>query len=84
MGIDSRRDNSLPLKIVLGSLADAHLRESQQRREPPVTFILSTSYYDYTKYKKLNKDGRVPMEDRKGPFEHFRPRSLLLSVSIFI
>jgi hypothetical protein len=32
---------------------------------------------------RLNKDGRVLMEDRKGALDHFRPRSLLLSVSIF-
>jgi hypothetical protein len=32
---------------------------------------------------RLNKDGRVLMEDRKGAFDHFRPRSLLLSVSSF-
>ena len=31
---------------------------------------------------RLNKDGRVPMEDRKGPFDHFRPKSLMLSVSL--
>lgn len=29
----------------------------------------------------LNKDGRVPMEDRKGPFDQFKPKSLILSVS---
>ena len=29
----------------------------------------------------LNKDGRVPMADRKGPFDQFKPKSLILSVS---
>ncbi len=29
----------------------------------------------------LNKDGRVPMSDRKGPFDQFKPKSLILSVS---
>ncbi|KAL7530308.1 hypothetical protein ACHAWF_003331 [Thalassiosira exigua] len=29
----------------------------------------------------LNKDGRVLMEDRKGPLDHFRPRSLALSTT---
>ncbi len=30
---------------------------------------------------KLNKDGRVPMEDRKGAFDHMKPKSLVISVS---
>ena len=78
MGRDSHREQTLPLQVVLGSLAYKQPRESQ---DPPAS-ILGTSYYDYSKYKKLNKDGRVPMEDRKGPFEHFRLKSLVLSVSV--
>ena len=59
--------------------------------ESPASNILGTSYFATPKVgssrgrlaMRLNKDGRVPMEDRKGALDHFRPRSLLLSVSIF-
>ena len=61
----------------------------------PVAYILGTSYFATPRLLgantsgvnrrssvlRLNKDGRVPMEDRKGPFDHFRPKSLVLSVS---
>jgi hypothetical protein len=57
----------------------------------PVAYILGTSYFatprlgantgNRRSVLRLNKDGRVPMEDRKGPFDHFRPKSLVLSVS---
>ena len=58
----------------------------------PVAYILGTSYFatpwlganigNRRSVLRLNKDGRVPMEDRKGPFDHFRPKSLVLSVSL--
>ena len=64
----------------------------------PVAHILGTSYFATPRLlgannnggnnprrssvSRLNKDGRVPMEDRKGPFDHFRPKSLMLSVSL--
>ena len=58
--------------------------------ESPASNILGTSYFATPMGSsrgrlamRLNKDGRVPMEDRKGALDHFRPRSLLLSVSIF-
>ena len=76
----------LPLKIVLGSLAPSP--KEQEAWTPPTTYILGTSYAYYSaprngkKYNKLNKDGRVAMEDRKGPFDHFRPKALALSVSL--
>jgi len=43
---------------------------------------LATSYYADPKYapSKLNRDGRVPMEDRKGAFSQFRPKNLLINV----
>ena len=43
---------------------------------------LATSYYaDPTSaYSKLNRDGRVPMEDRKGALSQFRPKNLLINV----
>ena len=56
--------------------------------ESPATYILGTSYYatpslgDRRSVLKLNKDGRVPCEDRKSPFSQFKPKSLLLSVSL--
>ena len=56
--------------------------------ETPATYILGTSYYatpslgDRRSVLKLNKDGRVPCEDRKSPFSQFKPKSLLLSVSL--
>jgi hypothetical protein len=60
---------------------------------PPASSILGTSYFATPRVDSssrgrmmammLNKDGRVLMEDRKGAFDHFRPRSLLLSVSSF-
>ena len=56
--------------------------------ESPTTYILGTSYYatpslgDRRSILKLNKDGRVPCEDRKSPFSQFKPKSLLLSVSL--
>ena len=60
---------------------------------PPASSILGTSYFATPRVDnssrgrmmamRLNKDGRVLMEDRKGAFDHFRPRSLLLSVSSF-
>lgn len=56
--------------------------------ESPTTYILGTSYYatpslgDRRSVLKLNKDGRVPCEDRKSPFSQFKPKSLLLSVSL--
>ena len=64
--------------------------------ESPTTYILGTSYFatpslgssnsnssssNRRLVLKLNKDGRVPMEDRKGSFSQFKPKSLLLSVS---
>lgn len=64
----------------------------------PATYILGTSYFatprlgnssvgsssssNRRSVLKLNKDGRVPMEDRKGSFDHFKPKSLALSVSL--
>ena len=55
--------------------------------ESSASNILGTSYFATPSRgrlaMRLNKDGRVPMEDRKGALDHFRPRSLLLSVSIF-
>ena len=71
----------MPLKIVLGSFAQDQNALFIHNRQDPTTYILGTSSYDFTKFKKLNKEGRVPMEDRKGPFDHFRPKSLVLSVS---
>ena len=56
--------------------------------ESPATYILGTSYYatpslgDRRSVLKLNKDGRVPCEDRKSPFSQLKPKSLLLSVSL--
>jgi hypothetical protein len=59
---------------------------------PPASSILGTSYFATPRVDnssrgrlamRLSKDGRVLMEDRKGAFDHFRPRSLLLSVSSF-
>jgi hypothetical protein len=60
--------------------------------ESPADYILGTSYFATPRLGvtgnrrsallKLNKDGRVPMEDRKGPFDHFSPKSLVLSVSL--
>ena len=59
----------------------------------PATYILGTSYFATARVGApssggsrrsalgLNKDGRVPMEDRKGAFSQFKPRALLLSVS---
>ena len=64
--------------------------------ESPTTYILGTSYFatpslgssnsnssssNRRLVLKLNKDGRVPMEDRRGSFSQFKPKSLLLSVS---
>jgi hypothetical protein len=80
MGKNSHTERTLDLQVVLGSIAYTQPRELQH--PPASASILGTSYYDVTKYKKLNKEGRVPMEDRKGPFEHFRPKSLVLSVSV--
>ena len=60
--------------------------------ESPAAYILGTSYFanprlgvigNRRSVLKLNKDGRVPMEDRKGPFDHFSPKSLVLSVSLY-
>ena len=58
----------------------------------PVAYILGTSYFatpwlgpnigNRQLVLRLNKDSRVLMEDRKGPFDHFRPKSLVLSVSL--
>lgn len=58
----------------------------------PDTYILGTSYFATPRLdtslgssssrrsmRRLNKDGRVPMEDRKGAFDHFKPRALVLS-----
>ncbi|KAL9191119.1 hypothetical protein ACHAXT_000825 [Thalassiosira profunda] len=57
----------------------------------PATYILGTSYFATARVGApssgvsrrsalgLNKDGRVPMEDRKGAFSQFKPRALLLS-----
>lgn len=80
MGSSYGREHPLPLKIVLGSFARQY--EVHNREDPATSSILGTSSYDFTKYKKLDKEGRVPMEDRKGPFDHFRPKSLVLSVSV--
>eukprot|EP00956_Cyclotella_meneghiniana_P043081 scaffold252335_cov86-Cyclotella_meneghiniana.AAC.1 len=77
MGPIQREHTPLPLQIVLGALSPGQHALSKQEQD---SYILSTSYYD-VKYKKLNKDGRVDMEDRKGPFDHFRPKALVLSVS---
>lgn len=57
--------------------------------ESPASYILGTSYFADPQVgssrgrmaMRLNKDGRVLMEDRKGALDHFRPKSLLLSVS---
>lgn len=58
--------------------------------ESPASYnILGTSYFADPRVGssrgrmavRLNKDGRVMMEDRKGALDHFRPKSLLLSVS---
>ena len=80
MGPRQREHPPLPLQIVLGALLPGQHTLSKQEQDSSSTCILSTSYYD-VKYKKLNKDGRVDMEDRKGPFDHFRPKALVLSVS---
>ena len=62
----------------------------------PATYILGTSYFATPRLdnslgsgssrrsiSRLNKDGRVPMEDRKGAFDHYKPRALVLSVSYY-
>lgn len=47
---------------------------------PPLQVVLGTSAYSPL---KLQRDGRVPMADRKSPLSQFRPKSLLLSVSFY-
>jgi len=65
----------------------------EMRSSPPATYILGTSYFATPRLSslpnsssssrrsalRLNKDGRVPMEDRKSPFGQFKPKSLVLS-----
>ncbi|KAL7461712.1 hypothetical protein ACHAXS_002126 [Conticribra weissflogii] len=93
----ARNNEPTSLKVVLGSLApeswssynDSHSsRSSATQPLPNVVHILGTSYFASPRLlalqspaKKLNHDGRVYMEDRKGPFDHFRPRSLLVSTA---
>ena len=67
-----------------------------EQSTPTAPYILGTSYFatpslgssnnnssssNRRLVLKLNKDGRVPMEDRRGSFSQFKPKSLLLSVS---
>ena len=47
---------------------------------PPLQVVLGTSAHSSL---KLQRDGRVPMADRKSPLSQFRPKSLLLSVSFY-
>mmetsp|Transcript_10851 Transcript_10851/g.22957 ORF Transcript_10851/g.22957 Transcript_10851/m.22957 type:complete len:400 (-) Transcript_10851:192-1391(-) len=93
----ARNNESSPLQIVLGSLASNSLSGyndsksstlSTTQPHPSAIHILGTSYFASPRLaalqspvKKLNKDGRIYMEDRKGPFDHFRPRSLLVSTA---
>ena len=70
------------------SAASSSLNSTTLCFDSPATYILGTSYYatpplgDRRSVLKLNKDGRVPCEDRKSPFSQFKPKSLLLSVSL--
>ncbi|KAL7477432.1 hypothetical protein ACHAW6_003237 [Cyclotella cf. meneghiniana] len=75
------QEHALPLNIVLGSLSAGDVLS---QGDSAGSYILCTAYYatprlGSLKFNKLNKDGRVPMEDRKGPFEHFRPKALFFS-----
>ena len=83
-GSNCLKDHSLPLDIVLGSLANEPLSSTQVESDATTTYILGTSYFATPRLGaalKLNKDGRVPMSDRKGAFDHYRPKALMLSVS---
>ncbi|KAL3827032.1 hypothetical protein ACHAXA_007539 [Cyclostephanos tholiformis] len=91
----SCNDRTPTLRIVLGAFGNSseHGPSSASTAaatagESPAAYILGTSYFAAPRLGvtgnrrsalKLNKDGRVPMEDRKGPFDHFRPKSLVLS-----
>eukprot|EP01082_Thalassiosira_pseudonana_P011412 g10507.t1 g10507 contig4:2006437-2007766(-) len=81
-GSNCLKDHSLPLDIVLGSLANEPLSSTQVESDATTTYILGTSYFATPRLGaalKLNKDGRVPMSDRKGAFDHYRPKALMLS-----
>ena len=96
MGGGSCGDHPQLLEIVLGTFSglenivnnnNASTTTITKSAAPETLFTLATSYYASPSLKsrlKLNKDGRVPMEDRKGAFDQFKPRSLLLSVSYYI
>ena len=74
-----------PLQVVLGSLSsDTNSKQcAAASRDNSTAYILGTSAYpNLGSGLKLKIDGRVPMEDRKAPLSQFRPKSLLLSVSL--
>ncbi|KAL3794508.1 hypothetical protein HJC23_013981 [Cyclotella cryptica] len=77
--------HALPLRIVIGSLSTGGaVSPRDSSTTSSANYIIGTSYYatprlGALKLNKLNKDGRVPMEDRKEPFEHLRPKALVLS-----
>ncbi|KAL7541941.1 hypothetical protein ACHAXR_011402 [Thalassiosira sp. AJA248-18] len=79
----------LPLAQDKGSASPSTI--PMMESSSPATYILGTSYFASPRLGtsksstsgrsvlRLNKDGRVPMEDRKGPLDHFKPKSLVLS-----
>ncbi|EJK76516.1 hypothetical protein THAOC_01720 [Thalassiosira oceanica] len=64
------------LEVVLGK----NVPYSQSPEDHNGATALATSYYADPSYSKLNRDGRVPMEDRKGAFSQFRPKNLMINV----
>ncbi len=78
-----------PLQVVLGSLSsDTNSKQcvaASRDNSTATAYILGTSAYpNLGSGLKLKIDGRVPMEDRKAPLSQFRPKSLLLSVSLHL
>lgn len=83
-----------PMRVVLGSLAShddtppskCAEEASVAGKAATTSYIIGTSYHTNPRRigsgLKLKLDGRVPMEDRKTPLSQFRPRSLVLSVSL--
>mmetsp|Transcript_50582 Transcript_50582/g.107752 ORF Transcript_50582/g.107752 Transcript_50582/m.107752 type:complete len:418 (-) Transcript_50582:159-1412(-) len=76
------------------SLSAGALEATASQSSSPATYILSTSYFATPRLgspqeigitrrsaMRLNKDGRVPMSDRKFYLDHFKPKTLLLSTA---
>mmetsp|Transcript_40057 Transcript_40057/g.84111 ORF Transcript_40057/g.84111 Transcript_40057/m.84111 type:complete len:407 (-) Transcript_40057:248-1468(-) len=88
-GSSSNSENDAGHNFSASAAAPKELPSSQSSSSP-ATYILGTSYFATPRLggsggrrsvMKLNKDGRVPGEDRKGPFDHFKPKSLILSTT---